>query len=310
MWDAVPRARPRLDDRAAARAHARSIRGSCGSSPRSPSCGRRRRTSGLRRARRRPAAHAEARRLRRRRSSRWRLGDQRERGPRAARWRRSCKPVYKRVDTCAAEFESFTPYLYSTYEPVCESNPNAAQQGRHPRQRPEPHRAGHRVRLLLLSRRLRAARRGLRDGDDQLQPGDGLDRLRHRRPAVLPAADVRRRDGGDRDASGRPAATCRASCSSAARRRSSWRWRCRKPASRSSAPRPTRSTSPRIASASRRCSSELGHPAAGQRHRDLARRSARGRATRSASRWSCGRRTCSAAAAWRSSTTSARSIAT
>jgi carbamoyl-phosphate synthase large subunit len=26
------------------------------------------------------------------------------------------KPVFKRVDTCAAEFESFTPYLYSTYE--------------------------------------------------------------------------------------------------------------------------------------------------------------------------------------------------
>jgi carbamoyl-phosphate synthase large subunit len=25
-------------------------------------------------------------------------------------------PVYKRVDTCAAEFESFTPYLYSTYD--------------------------------------------------------------------------------------------------------------------------------------------------------------------------------------------------
>lgn len=25
-------------------------------------------------------------------------------------------PVYKRIDTCAAEFESFTPYLYSTYE--------------------------------------------------------------------------------------------------------------------------------------------------------------------------------------------------
>ncbi len=32
-------------------------------------------------------------------------------------------PVYKRVDTCAAEFESFTPYLYSSYERVCESNP-------------------------------------------------------------------------------------------------------------------------------------------------------------------------------------------
>ncbi len=32
-------------------------------------------------------------------------------------------PAYKRVDTCAAEFESFTPYLYSTYEQDCESNP-------------------------------------------------------------------------------------------------------------------------------------------------------------------------------------------
>jgi carbamoyl-phosphate synthase large subunit len=32
-------------------------------------------------------------------------------------------PVYKRVDTCAAEFESFTPYLYSSYEPSCEANP-------------------------------------------------------------------------------------------------------------------------------------------------------------------------------------------
>jgi carbamoyl-phosphate synthase large subunit len=34
------------------------------------------------------------------------------------------KPVYKRVDTCAAEFESFTPYMYSSYEPTCEANPN------------------------------------------------------------------------------------------------------------------------------------------------------------------------------------------
>jgi carbamoyl-phosphate synthase large subunit len=34
------------------------------------------------------------------------------------------QPIYKRVDTCAAEFESFTPYMYSSYEPTCESNPN------------------------------------------------------------------------------------------------------------------------------------------------------------------------------------------
>ena len=32
-------------------------------------------------------------------------------------------PVYKRVDTCGAEFESFTPYMYSTYEQENEADP-------------------------------------------------------------------------------------------------------------------------------------------------------------------------------------------
>ncbi len=36
-------------------------------------------------------------------------------------------PAYKRIDTCAAEFESFTPYMYGTYEQVCESNPTPAK---------------------------------------------------------------------------------------------------------------------------------------------------------------------------------------
>ncbi|MBI5376390.1 MAG: carbamoyl-phosphate synthase large subunit [Candidatus Schekmanbacteria bacterium] len=31
--------------------------------------------------------------------------------------------TYKMVDTCAAEFEAYTPYLYSTYESECEANP-------------------------------------------------------------------------------------------------------------------------------------------------------------------------------------------
>ena len=35
------------------------------------------------------------------------------------------RPVYKRVDTCAAEFESFTPYLYGAYEASCEAEPTA-----------------------------------------------------------------------------------------------------------------------------------------------------------------------------------------
>jgi carbamoyl-phosphate synthase large subunit len=34
-------------------------------------------------------------------------------------------PVYQRVDTCAAEFEAFTPYLYSTYESQDEADPTA-----------------------------------------------------------------------------------------------------------------------------------------------------------------------------------------
>ncbi|HXH39331.1 MAG TPA: carbamoyl-phosphate synthase large subunit, partial [Thermoanaerobaculia bacterium] len=35
------------------------------------------------------------------------------------------RPVYKRVDTCAAEFEATTPYLYSTYERECEAAPTS-----------------------------------------------------------------------------------------------------------------------------------------------------------------------------------------
>lgn len=34
------------------------------------------------------------------------------------------RPVYKRVDSCAAEFPSQTAYFYSTYETVCESQPS------------------------------------------------------------------------------------------------------------------------------------------------------------------------------------------
>src|SRR5438067_5895915 len=46
-----------------------------------------------------------------------------EREVRDYRKRLGLKPVYKRVDTCGAEFESFTPYLYSTYEEEDEAQP-------------------------------------------------------------------------------------------------------------------------------------------------------------------------------------------
>ena len=44
---------------------------------------------------------------------------------RAMRKKYGLRPVFKRVDTCAAEFESFTPYMYSTYEEEDEAETTA-----------------------------------------------------------------------------------------------------------------------------------------------------------------------------------------
>jgi hypothetical protein len=94
-------------------------------------------------------------------------------------------PVFKRIDSCAAEFEAITPYMYSTYEaPSFGEAENEAD----PSDRRKivilgggPNRIGpgHRVRLLLRPRLLRAQRGRVRDDHDQLQPGDGQHRLRH-----------------------------------------------------------------------------------------------------------------------------------
>ncbi len=49
---------------------------------------------------------------------------------REARWSAGVRPVYKRVDTCAAEFATQTAYLYSTYETAdaeCEAEPSTAK---------------------------------------------------------------------------------------------------------------------------------------------------------------------------------------
>jgi carbamoyl-phosphate synthase large subunit len=43
---------------------------------------------------------------------------------RRIRWTHDVRPVYKRVDTCAAEFASSTAYMYSTYEEECEADPS------------------------------------------------------------------------------------------------------------------------------------------------------------------------------------------
>jgi len=43
---------------------------------------------------------------------------------RAYRQALNVRPVYKRVDTCAAEFATNTAYMYSSYEEECESKPS------------------------------------------------------------------------------------------------------------------------------------------------------------------------------------------
>jgi carbamoyl-phosphate synthase large subunit len=56
-----------------------------------------------------------------------------EKEVRALRHKLGVRPVFKRIDTCAAEFEAKTPYMYSTYEapsfgvPECESAPTARE---------------------------------------------------------------------------------------------------------------------------------------------------------------------------------------
>ena len=46
-----------------------------------------------------------------------------ENAVRHLRWAFKVRPVYKRVDSCAAEFATTTAYLYSTYEEECEAEP-------------------------------------------------------------------------------------------------------------------------------------------------------------------------------------------
>ena len=154
--------------------------------------------------------------------------------------------------------------------------PHGRAEDHHPRRRPQPHRPGHRVRLLLLPRLLRAHRGRLRDDHDQLQPGNGVDRLRHLRPALLRAADGRGRAGDHRHraveghAQGRHRAVRRPDAAEARRRPG----RSRRADPRHLAGRHRSRRGPRpLQGADRQARPE----AAAKRHRPLARRGARRR---------------------------------
>ena len=80
------------------------------------------------------------------------------------------RPVYKMVDTCAAEFEAHTPYFYSTYEQENEATPMQTGKALVVGSGAHPHRAGHRVRLLLGARCMGAERGRRLQHHRQLQP--------------------------------------------------------------------------------------------------------------------------------------------
>lgn len=58
---------------------------------------------------------------------------------RKERQERGIVPGYRLVDTCAAEFEAYTPYFYSTYGDENESPRNRQKKNPHPGRRPKPH---------------------------------------------------------------------------------------------------------------------------------------------------------------------------
>ena len=112
------------------------------------------------------------------------------------------RPVFKRIDTCAAEFASPTAYMYSTYErglfgelPLTKPRPSSRDKviilggG--------PNRIGQGIEFdyCCCHACFALSQGGHRDHHGQLQSRDRLDRLRHLRPALFRAADGRGRAG-------------------------------------------------------------------------------------------------------------------
>ena len=97
-------------------------------------------------------------------------------------------PVYKMIDTCASEFDSYVPYFYSTYERENESIVSDRKKivvlGS-----ADPHRSGRRVRLLDRACHMDNTRGRLRGYNHKQQPRDRIDRLHHKRQALLRAPD-------------------------------------------------------------------------------------------------------------------------
>ncbi len=227
---------------------------------------------------------------------------------REVRYALGVRPVYKTVDTCAAEFAAKTPYHYSSYDLETEVAP---------RERPAvlilgsgPNRIGQGIEFDYSCVHADPRAQGrVRDRHGQLQPGDRLDGLRHLGPPLLRAAHVR---GRPRGLPGRARRRPRRGHHRAARRPD--------PAEPRAAPGRRGPAHPRHLARGdrRRRGPRRVRPRPGRRRACPPRRSARRRRwprprrspTASATRCSCARPTCSVGAAWRSSTRASSSRAT
>ena len=97
--------------------------------------------------------------------------------------------TFKLVDTCAAEFEAYTPYFYSTYEE--EDECRKTERDKVVILGGGPNRIGQGIEFdyCCVHASFALRRDGHRVHHGQLQPGDGLHRLRHLGQALLRAAD-------------------------------------------------------------------------------------------------------------------------
>ena len=108
---------------------------------------------------------------------------------------RGLERSFKSVDTCAAEFPAETPYFYSGWERRAAHEVRRGDKASVVILGSGPNRIGQGIEFdyCCVHAAQTVRETGPRRGDAQLQPGDGLDRLRHLRPPVLRAAHARGR---------------------------------------------------------------------------------------------------------------------
>ena len=217
------------------------------------------------------------------------------------------RPVYKTVDTCAAEFAARTPYHYSLLRRGDRGRAARAAGGDHPRLRAQPDRPGHRVRLLLRARHPGAAARpGYETVMVNCNPEtvstdyDTSDRL-YFEPLTL--EDVLEVVHAEQQAGPIAGVICQLGGQTPLGLAQGLEDAGVPIVGTSPGGDPPRRGARRVRPGARR-----GRAARAQaRHGDVVRRGPRRSPPRSATRCWCGRRTCSAGAAWRSSTTTRRS---